>query len=57
MFLVVRSDDDFGATAEQIELFKNNYPDARIAVVADQYRLNELVAAFRAGATGYFSDA
>jgi two-component system nitrate/nitrite response regulator NarL len=57
MFLIVCGDDDFDATTEQVELFKNRYPDARIAVVADHYRLSELVAAFRAGATGYFVDA
>jgi two-component system nitrate/nitrite response regulator NarL len=57
MLLIVRSDDDFDATIEQIELYKNRYPDARVAVVADHYRLSELVAAFRAGAAGYFSAA
>jgi two-component system nitrate/nitrite response regulator NarL len=57
MFLIVCGDDDFDATAEQVEVFKTRFSDARIAVVADHYRLSELVAAFRAGATGYFVDA
>lgn len=54
LFLVVHTGDDFDAALEQIELFRNRYPDGRIAVVADHYRLNELVSAFRAGANGYF---
>ncbi len=34
----------------------DQYPDGRVAVVADHYRLDELVSAFRAGANGYFVD-
>jgi len=56
LFLIVHTDDDFDASVEQIELFKNRHPDGRIAVVADHYRQSELVSAFRAGATGYFVD-
>jgi two-component system nitrate/nitrite response regulator NarL len=54
LFLIVHTGDDFDAALEQIELFRNRHPDGRIAVVADHYRLNELVSAFRAGANGYF---
>lgn len=54
LFLIVHTGDDFRAALEQIELFRNRHPDGRIAVVADHYRLNELVSAFRAGANGYF---
>jgi two-component system nitrate/nitrite response regulator NarL len=54
LFLIVHTGDDFEAALEQIELFRNRHPDGRIAVVADHYRLNELVSAFRAGANGYF---
>jgi DNA-binding NarL/FixJ family response regulator len=56
LFVIVRTGDNFDAAVEQIELIKERHPDGRIAVVADHYRLNELVAAFRAGATGYFVD-
>lgn len=52
--LIVHSGDDFDTAVEQIELFKGRFPDGRIAIVADQYRLNDLTAAFRAGANGYF---
>ncbi|MCC8961172.1 response regulator transcription factor [Bradyrhizobium sp. Pear76] len=56
LFLIVHSGDDFGPTIEQIECFKRCHADGRIAVVADHYRLSELTAAIRAGATGYFID-
>jgi DNA-binding NarL/FixJ family response regulator len=56
LFLVVQTGDDFGAAVEQIELFRDQHPGGRIAMVADHYRLGELVSAFRAGANGYFAD-
>lgn len=52
--LIVHTDDDFDAAVEQIELFRSRYPDGRIAIVADHYRLKDLATAFRAGANGYF---
>jgi two-component system nitrate/nitrite response regulator NarL len=54
LFLLVHTGDDFDAALEQIESFRSRRPDARIAIVADHYRLNELISAFRAGASGYF---
>ena len=51
--LIVHTGDDFDAAVEQIELFRSRYPDGRIAIVADHYRLKDLTAAFRAGANGY----
>jgi DNA-binding NarL/FixJ family response regulator len=56
LYLIVHTGDDFDIALEQIELFRNRRPDARIAIVADQYRLNELTSAFRAGANGYFAN-
>jgi DNA-binding NarL/FixJ family response regulator len=56
LFLVVHTGDDFGAAVEQIELFRDQHPGRRIAIVVDHYRLGELVSAFRAGANGYFVD-
>ncbi|MGF6308527.1 DNA-binding NarL/FixJ family response regulator [Bradyrhizobium sp. i1.8.4] len=56
LFLIVHSGDDFGPTVHQIDSFKRHHADGRVAVVADHYRLSDLVAAFRAGATGYFID-
>ena len=56
LYLIVHSGGDFDIAIEQIALFRNRHPDARIAIVADQYRLNELTSAFRAGANGYFAN-
>ncbi|KRR06324.1 hypothetical protein CQ12_40985 [Bradyrhizobium jicamae] len=56
LVLIVHSGDDFESAVEQIELLKERHPKARIAVVADHYRLDEMVSAFRAGASGYFID-
>jgi DNA-binding NarL/FixJ family response regulator len=56
LFLVVHTGDDFGAAVEQIELFRDQHPGRRIAIVADHYHLGDLVSAFRAGANGYFFD-
>lgn len=55
--LIVHAGDDFDATVEQIELVRSRYPDGRIAIVADHYRLKDLTAAFLAGANGYFVNA
>jgi DNA-binding NarL/FixJ family response regulator len=56
LFLVVHTGDDFDAAVEQIERFRDQHPGGRIAIVADHYRLVQMVSAFRAGANGYFSD-
>jgi DNA-binding NarL/FixJ family response regulator len=56
LFLIVHTGDDFDVALEQIELLRDSHPTARIAIVADHYRLDELVSAFRAGANGYFVD-
>jgi DNA-binding NarL/FixJ family response regulator len=56
LFLIVHSGDDFDAALEQINLFKRRHPDGRVAIVADRYRMGELLSAFRAGANGYFVD-
>ena len=55
LFLIVHTGDDFDTAVEQIEILRDRYLDGRFAVVADRYQPNELVSAFRAGATGYFS--
>jgi DNA-binding NarL/FixJ family response regulator len=56
LFLVVHTGDDFDAAVEQIELLRDQHPSGRIAIVADHYRLGEVVSAFRAGVNGYFVD-
>ena len=54
LFLIVHTSDDFETAVEQIELFRDQHPGARIAIVADHYRMNEVASAFHAGAAGYF---
>jgi DNA-binding NarL/FixJ family response regulator len=56
LFLIAHTGDDFESAIEQIEAIRNRDPAARIAIVADRYRLAELVSALRAGANGYFVD-
>jgi DNA-binding NarL/FixJ family response regulator len=56
LFLIVHTGDDFEAAVEQIGLFRDQHLSGRIAIVADHYRLDDLVSAFRAGAHGYFVD-
>ncbi|HEU4358940.1 MAG TPA: response regulator transcription factor, partial [Xanthobacteraceae bacterium] len=56
LFVIVHTGDDFDFATGQIEFFKGSYPNGRIAIVADRYRPEELVSAFRAGANGCFVD-
>jgi DNA-binding NarL/FixJ family response regulator len=54
MLLVICPADDPDATAMQIALFKEKQPSGRVAVLADQYQLDAVLSAFRAGANAYF---
>jgi DNA-binding NarL/FixJ family response regulator len=56
LFLIVCASDDFHIALEQIDILREKHPRGRIALMADHYRLGELVSAFRAGANGYFVD-
>jgi two-component system nitrate/nitrite response regulator NarL len=56
LYLIVHTGSDFEAVVEQIEPLKRREPGARVVVIADRYRLNEVATAFRAGANGYFVD-
>jgi len=56
LFLIVHTGDDFDAAVQHVELFKDRHPDGRIVIVADRYRLDELVLAFRAGVAGFIVD-
>ncbi|MCK1543965.1 DNA-binding response regulator [Bradyrhizobium sp. 160] len=55
LFIAIHTGDNFDLP-KQIEHLRARNPDARIAVVTDRCRLEELVSAFRAGASGYFVD-
>ena len=56
LVLIFHTGDDIDSVVEQIEFSRERHPKARIAIVADHYRLDEMVATFRAGANGYFID-
>jgi two-component system nitrate/nitrite response regulator NarL len=56
LFLIAHTGDSFEAAIEQIAIIRDRHPTARIAIVADRYRLGEVVSALRAGANGYFVD-
>jgi DNA-binding NarL/FixJ family response regulator len=56
LFLIVRTAEDFDVVAEQIELLRRSNMGGRIAIVADRYRQEEVVSAFRTGANGYFGE-
>src|SRR3954453_6985970 len=56
LLLLVHTGNSFETAVSQIETLRNEHPLARIVMVADRYRLGEMVAALRAGANGYFLD-
>jgi two-component system nitrate/nitrite response regulator NarL len=56
LFLIVHTGDDFSFVAGQIEFFRARYPEGRIVIVADHYRPDQLISAFRVGANGCFVD-
>ncbi len=57
LFLIVYTNDEFDLVVGAIELVRDQYPDAHIAVVADHYGPTEPASAFKAGATGYLVNA
>jgi DNA-binding NarL/FixJ family response regulator len=52
--LVIDAGDDHEAAVSQIEIFKEQHPTTRIAVLVNHYDLSDMVAAYRAGANAYF---
>jgi two-component system nitrate/nitrite response regulator NarL len=54
LFLIIHNGDSFDVALGQIRFVRARCPDARIAIVSDHYRPDELVSAYRAGASGYF---
>jgi DNA-binding NarL/FixJ family response regulator len=55
ILLIIDSGNDPDAAVAQIEIFKKQHPSGRIAVVADQYRIDRMIGAFQAGANVYFA--
>ncbi len=57
ILLVIDVSDDFDAGLRQIVSFKQRYPGGRVAMLADQHQLTEMVSAFRVGANAYLAKA
>jgi len=53
ILLIIDVSDDFDTALQQIESFKKRYPAGRVAVLAHQQQLTEMMSAFRAGANAY----
>jgi two-component system, NarL family, nitrate/nitrite response regulator NarL len=54
LFLIIDNGDSFDVALNQIRFVRDHYPDARIAIVSEHYRPDDLLSAYRAGASGYF---
>lgn len=52
--LIIDSGDDPEAAVEQVGRFKDRHSAARIAMLADHYRIDHVVSALKAGADAYF---
>lgn len=56
LLLIIEACCDFDSTLRQIESFKRHCAAGRVVVLAHQYRLLEILSAFRAGANAYFAN-
>lgn len=56
LFVIVHGTDEFDPAVKHIGFVREHFPDARVAVVSDHCRPNELISAYKAGASGYFVD-
>src|SRR6266496_6054424 len=54
LLLVLDAGNGLQEAIGQIEVFKEHFPDGRVAVLASDYELTGVVAAFQAGANSYF---
>jgi two-component system nitrate/nitrite response regulator NarL len=52
--LIIDSGDASEAAVEQVRASKKQHPAARVAMLADHYRIDHIVSAFEAGADAYF---
>jgi len=53
ILLIIDASDDFDTASAQIASFKHRYPAGRVAVLAHQHQLIDMVSAFRLGANAY----
>jgi two-component system, NarL family, nitrate/nitrite response regulator NarL len=55
ILLIIDASDEQSEVVSQIKLFKRQYPRGRVAVLADRYRRNDVISAYRAGANAYLT--
>jgi two-component system nitrate/nitrite response regulator NarL len=53
ILLIIDASDDFDTALGQIESFKHRHPAGRVAVLAHEHQLTDMVSAFRLGANAY----
>ncbi len=53
VLLVIDIGDDARSVTKQIEYFKQEFPEGRVAMLADHDQLSSIVSAYRAGANAY----
>ena len=56
LLLIIDVGDEPDAAVAEIDLFKEQHPSGRVAVLADHYPLPDMVSAFAAGANLYFAN-
>jgi DNA-binding NarL/FixJ family response regulator len=54
--LILDASDDHDSAANQVVLFRSQFPNARIVVLAARCRVQDPEAAYRIGAHGYFAN-
>jgi two-component system nitrate/nitrite response regulator NarL len=54
ILMIVAAGDDPSAAVQQIELFKDSPMNKIVVVVADRFRLNDVISAFQQGTKAYF---
>ena len=57
VLLIIDASNKPNDVVSQIKLFKKQYPQGRVAVLADHYRRNDLVSAYRTGANAFLTKA
>jgi two-component system, NarL family, nitrate/nitrite response regulator NarL len=55
VLLIVDASDEQAQVACQIKHFRKQYPQGRVAVLADRYRRGDVISAYRAGANAYLT--
>jgi two-component system nitrate/nitrite response regulator NarL len=56
ILLIIDVSDGFDAALGQIKSFKQRYPAGRVAVLAHQHQLTDMMSAFRVGANAYLAN-